>query len=114
MGLLAILGDYYEIKSNRESGQGRYDIMLIPRQPGFKGIVIEIKRTDLQGDKETDQQFQQRIEQLLKQGMEQIERQKYYQELLNRGLTDSDILKVVIVFAGKTPYVYKPKNNQQA
>ena len=113
LGLLAILGDYYEIKSNRESGQGRYDIMLIPRQPGFKGIVIEIKRTDPQGDKETDQQFQQRIEQLLKQGMEQIERQKYYQELLNRGLTDSDILKVVIVFAGKTPYVYKPRNNQQ-
>ena len=111
LGLLAILGDYYEIKSNRESGEGRYDIMLVPREEGFKGIVIEIKRTDRQGDNESDEAFRARIEQLLEEGMNQLERREYYKELLNKGLNDSDIVKVVIVFAGKTPYVYKQKDN---
>ncbi len=113
LGLLAILGDYYEIKSNRESGEGRYDILLVPRQPGFKGIVIEIKRTEPQRDNETHEQFQERIEQLLHQAIAQIERRKYYKELQNKGLSDKDILKVAIVFAGKTPYVYKSSSDPE-
>ena len=107
LGLLAILGDYYEIKSNRESGEGRYDILLVPREQGFKGIVIEIKRTDRQGDKESDEEFNERVEKLLREGLEQLERREYYKGLVSKGLSDNEIVKVVIVFAGKTPYVYK-------
>ena len=107
LGLLAILGDYYEIKSNRESGEGRYDILLVPREPNFKGILIEIKNTQKQADNETDEQFALRIQQLLEQGMKQIERRQYYKELLSKGLSENDIIKVVIVFAGKKPFVYK-------
>ncbi len=113
LGLLAILGDYYEIKSNRESGEGRYDILLIPRQPDFKGIIIKIKRTDKQGDNESDQDFNQRIKNLLQQGLKQIERKQYYKELLNKGLKDNDIIKVVVVFAGKIPYVNKDSQSAQ-
>ncbi len=107
LGLLAILGDYYEIKSNRESGEGRYDILLVPREQGFKGIIIEIKRTERQGDNESDDRFKARVQRLLREGVEQLEKRGYYKELLAKGLSVSDIIKVVIVFAGKTPYVYK-------
>src|SRR5262249_37086317 len=44
LGLLVILSDCYEVKSNRESGDGRYDIMLIPRDKHKRGIVIEFKK----------------------------------------------------------------------
>ena len=44
LGLLAGLSGRYKIQSNRESGHGRYDIMLIPRTPHDPGIVIEFKR----------------------------------------------------------------------
>jgi len=40
LGLLAIIGDDYIIKSNRESGDGRYDIMLFPQEKTKYGIVI--------------------------------------------------------------------------
>ena len=44
LGLLAIIGDDYIIKSNRESGEGRYDILLILHDKTKYGIVIEIKQ----------------------------------------------------------------------
>ena len=42
LGLLAILKDRYDITSNRESGEGRYDIMLKPHDLDNLGIIIEI------------------------------------------------------------------------
>jgi len=44
LGLLAGLADRYKIQSNRESGYGRYDIMLMPRTSQGPGILIELKR----------------------------------------------------------------------
>ncbi len=44
LGLLAGLSDSYLIQSNRESGDGRYDIMLTPRKPHISGILIEFKK----------------------------------------------------------------------
>jgi hypothetical protein len=44
LGLLAMLKDQYDITSNRESGMGRYDIMLKPHDPNKLGVIIEIKR----------------------------------------------------------------------
>jgi len=44
LGLLAGLSDRYIIQSNRESGHGRYDIMLIPRTPQDPGVIIEFKK----------------------------------------------------------------------
>ena len=46
LGLLALLSSSYIIDSNRESGRGRYDIMLIPRDKSLRGIVIEFKKRE--------------------------------------------------------------------
>ena len=43
LGLIALMDNQYKIKSNRESGYGRYDISLIPRKGKYPGIIIELK-----------------------------------------------------------------------
>jgi hypothetical protein len=44
LGMLIGLKDRYEVKSNRESGLGRYDFMLIPKNPSDLGVVMEFKK----------------------------------------------------------------------
>ncbi len=53
LGLLAIIGDDYIIKSNKESGEGRYDIMLVPHDKTKNGVVIEIKQVKKEQENET-------------------------------------------------------------
>ena len=43
LGLIAIGESNYTIRSNRESGLGRYDIQFVPKSTGLPGIIIEIK-----------------------------------------------------------------------
>lgn len=43
LGLAALMDNHYKIKSNRESGDGRYDICLIPRESKYPGIIMELK-----------------------------------------------------------------------
>lgn len=43
LGLIALMDNQYKIKSNRESGDGRYDISLIPREKKYPGIIMELK-----------------------------------------------------------------------
>jgi hypothetical protein len=102
LGLLAIIGDDYIIKSNRESGEGRYDIMLIPRDKNKTGVVIEIKQMT-RNENETDDKFHTRINSKIKEALNQIKTNKYYKELLDNKVTD--ILELPIVFAGKEPYI---------
>jgi len=66
LGLLVYLMDTYDVKSNRESGFGRYDIMLIPKDPNKLGIVMEFKKAK---DDET-------IEQAAHKALEQIKQKK--------------------------------------
>ncbi len=105
LGLLAIIGDDYIIKSNKESGEGRYDIMLIPHDKTLHGIVIEIKQIEKQLEKETDTDFNNRINAQIKKAENQIDRNKYYKELIDNKITAEKIIKVPIIFAGKEPYV---------
>jgi len=102
LGLLAIIGDDYIIKSNRESGEGRYDIMLIPHDKSRFGIVIEIKQIERK-DNEEDSNFSKRINRKLKEAANQIENNKYYKELIDNKI--DNIIKLPIVFAGKEPFV---------
>ena len=46
LGMTAILVPNYEVQSNRESGYGRYDIAVFPKQPGGTGLVLEFKTAD--------------------------------------------------------------------
>jgi len=90
-GLLVWVSDTHEIKSNRESGFGRYDIMIIPRDPSKIGYVIEFKAIDAE-EGET-------VESAAKSALKQIEEKKYETELVERGI--KNIKKLAIVFSGK-------------
>ena len=107
LGLLAIIGDDYIIKSNKESGDGRYDIMLIPHDKSKNGVVIEIKQIEKQQEKENNEDFIRRINEQIKLAKNQIDRNKYYKELIDNKIAESCIVKVPIVFAGKEPYITK-------
>ena len=43
LGLIALMDNQYRIKSNRESGDGRYDIAMFPREKRYPGIIMELK-----------------------------------------------------------------------
>jgi hypothetical protein len=96
MGLLLWLSPDYQIKSNRESGYGRYDIMIIPRDTNKLGFIIEFKKTR---KKETPASA-------VKSALAQIEEKKYETELIERGI--KNIKKLAIVFSGKDVYVKSP------
>lgn len=68
----------YEVKSNRESGYGRYDVMVIPRDLNQTGIIIEFKKVDV--DEGED------LEKAAERALQQIEAKKYQQDLLDRGI----------------------------
>ncbi len=91
LGLLVGLQGRYEIKSNRESGLGRYDVMLIPKNPKDLGIVMEFKKI---GDFETTD-----IETAFASVWKQIDNKRYAQELIDRGICR--ILYLAFVFKGK-------------
>ena len=91
LGMLVSLNNTHYVLSNRESGYGRYDVMVIPKDITKPGIIIEFKRAR-KNNKKT-------IEQLIEEAKTQIEDKKYETELLSRGITD--IKKLVIVFKGK-------------
>ncbi len=102
LGLLAIIGDDYIIKSNRESGEGRYDILLIPHDKTKYGIVIEIKQIT-KDEKDDIEGFNKKIDDKIKAAKKQIDKNKYYKELIANKI--DKIIKLPIVFAGKEPYI---------
>ncbi|MBW6410304.1 AAA family ATPase [Clostridium weizhouense] len=91
LGMIVSLSDKYEVKSNKESGYGRYDVMLIPKNSSKLGIIMEFKKIDDFMNKT--------MEKGIEEALNQIEENKYETELKERGI--SDILKLAIVFKGK-------------
>jgi len=91
LGLLARLDSAYIIRSNGESGYGRYDICLIPRDVARKGIVMEIKAVRPHRG-ET-------LAARLAEAREQLVAKKYDTELLAHGV--ADILRLAIAVEGK-------------
>jgi hypothetical protein len=94
-GLLIWISNSHEIKSNRESGYGRYDITIIPRDLNQVGYVMEFKSVDKE-DNET-------VETAVEAALKQIEEKKYETELIDRGI--ENIKKLAVVFSGKDVYV---------
>jgi hypothetical protein len=94
-GLLIWISNTHEVKSNRESGYGRYDIMIIPKNPVQTGYVIEFKSVD-KDENET-------VEDAVKAALAQIEAKKYETELVERGI--KHIKKLAIAFLGKEVFV---------
>ena len=92
LGLLASMSDY-EISSNRESGFGRYDILLRPKGGKGQAVIMELKRL-----RKTET-----VEKALNSALQQIEDKKYDSILRKDGFTD--ILKMAITFDGKRVWV---------
>ena len=94
LGLCAILGNRYKIRSNRESGLGRFDIQLIPLTKGMPGFIFEFKHTK---DEHTD------LSALADSALQQIEAKKYDTELRDNGV--NSIISIGIAFRGKSAVV---------
>lgn len=91
LGLMAMLDSHYKILSNRESGEGRYDIALIPADTNYPAFIMELKwKNHL--DKET-------LNELAKKALKQMDDKHYENEILNE--CKVKIIKIGIAFSGK-------------
>ncbi|VEN73616.1 PD-(D/E)XK nuclease superfamily protein [Candidatus Desulfarcum epimagneticum] len=93
LGLLVNLAADYEIASEKESGFGRYDISVIPKDPDKTALILELK-TIRPGETKDE---------ALESAVSQIEERKYETALIQRGI--QDIRKWGVVFDGKRVWV---------
>ena len=94
LGLCAVLGSQYKVRSNRESGLGRFDIELLPAVKNMPGFIFEFKHTkDINVD----------LDSLANSALKQIDDMKYDTELRDFGV--EDIVKIGIAFRQKSAVV---------
>lgn len=94
LGLCAVLGSQYKVRSNRESGLGWFDIELLPMVQGIPGFIFEFKHTkDINAD----------LDSLANSALKLIEDMKYDTELNDFGV--EDIVKIGIAFRQKSAVV---------
>lgn len=91
LGMLVGLRDTYYVNSNRESGYGRYDIMLEPKDKTANSFIMEFKVLENKEEKT--------IEDTIENAKKQIEEKKYEENLQERGF--ENITKMVFAFKGK-------------
>ena len=91
LGLIALMDNRYKIKSNRESGDGRYDISMFPKEERNPGIIMELKWKKALSTEELDR--------LAEDAFAQIEDMRYDSEMKEEGI--KEILKLGIAFTGK-------------
>ena len=93
LGLAVELADRYVITSNRESGFGRYDVMLEPKNETDNAVIMEFKVNDSQEEIT--------LEDTADAALHQIERKQYESALRNRGIPGARIRKYGFAFQGK-------------
>lgn len=91
LGLVALMDDQYKIRSNRESGDGRYDISMLPRENKYPGMIMELKWGKDLSDEELDT--------LSAEALNQINENAYDTEMKEERIPD--IIKFGIAFSGK-------------
>ena len=92
LGLIVELTDKYVITSTRESGFGRYDIIMEPRRPENDAIIIEFK---------VQHSSEKNLADTVQKALEQIEERNYQSALLSRGIPEERIRKYGFAFCGK-------------
>jgi len=90
LGFLAVLRNRYRVHSNRESGDGRFDIALTPLVKGFPGVILEVKAAKTASDD---------LSALACEARRQIDEKRYDAEMRSVGV--ADILKLGLAFHGK-------------
>ena len=91
LGLCAMMDNRYYVSSNRESGEGRYDIQLMPKTKDMPGILIELK-----AEKESSAE---RLKALAQDALEQIDAHQYHTDMVTRGV--ETIYRYGVAFSGK-------------
>ena len=94
LGMMFYLDNHYYVKSNEESGLGRYDLMIEPRNKNNRGFILEFKVTKDENS----------LEKVSKEAVEQIIEKKYDVALKDRGI--EDITLVGVAFCGKMVKVF--------
>ena len=102
LGLMVHLESEYDVRSNRESGYGRADMLIRPKKPGKPGVVMEFK---VREDDET-------VEQVLKDAAQQVRERKYATDLHAAGA--SVVHEYAMVFDGKQAWLKKVDDLLQA
>ena len=95
LGLVASLSAKYYIRSNRESGEGRFDLQMEPKDRTLPGVIMEFKSVNADGHED--------LASLAEEALIQIDDSKYFKELEERGV--SDIVRYGIAFSGKNVQV---------
>ena len=93
LGLIVDLADKYRITSNRESGFGRYDVVMEPLKADLDAIVMEFKVQNITKEKS--------LKQTVENALRQIEEKEYDTELLARGIKKEQIRHYGFAFRGK-------------
>ena len=94
LGMVVNLADAYKVRSNRESGYGRYDVMIEPIDRTKKAFIFEFKVLDPDEDEET-------LEDTLVNAHMQINKRQYEAELVSDGFAPRQIRKYGFAFRGK-------------
>ncbi len=92
LGLCVLFSDRFTVTSNRESGEGRYDIQLMPRNAGDPGFIFELK-----AEKDCTAE---ELKALADHALKQISEKKYDAEMKNRGV--QTIVRYGAAFSGKS------------
>ena len=93
LGLIVDLAGKYRITSNRESGFGRYDVVMEPLKENLDAIVMEFKVQNTSKEKS--------LEETVEHALRQIQKKQYDTELLARGITKERIRHYGFAFRGK-------------
>ena len=94
LGMVVDLADRYRIRSNRESGYGRYDVMIEPFDKKDKAFIFEFKVLDKDENEKS-------LEETVASALSQIETKKYEMELIADGILPENIRKYGFAFEGK-------------
>lgn len=93
LGVMVDLRDRYSILSNRESGFGRYDVILEPKNRKDDAIILEFKVYNEKREKS--------LEDTVSAALEQIEEKQYATDLVSKGIPEDKIRKYGFAFQGK-------------
>lgn len=93
LGLMVDLADRYTITSNRESGYGRYDIMLKPKEDGLPAMILEFKVRHPEDEEN--------LEETVRSALKQVEEKNYSASLVAEGFSEENIKRYGFAFEGK-------------